>query len=311
MKIRIVALVTIAMATFLSSKGQSSTDFIPIPDNAKWLYACTLAVINPTPPVTYEYEHSLITVGADTTINLESYRILNRQILGEFDIEIVGAFRQDIIAKKVYGYSFDQGEEFVMYDFDIQNQDTIWCETLFNSSLNAGLSGGNFDILDSTSSVLPNFQVPSSTPVYYFNKEGWINRAIWVEGIGNLFYFGDPCASWGEFLTCDLQAFCDGDSTWRPWPSACHLNVGANNSPLVESPKIYWDGKEIVFKTDAKLLQLLNVYSINGVRLKNTGLTKVSRNHYAIKWLEKVDTQPIILHYQLDDTTYSKLLIIN
>jgi len=286
-----IATVVVIIIGLNQQASCQSGGYVPIPDDAKWLYTCTVTHVVP-PPVLFETEiiHELLQLSGDTTIDSQSYKKVQYQRLGGSNVEVIGALRQDQSMRKVYGYSFLTSSESVVYDFNLLPNDTVQCETWFYPRDPIQLSETELDVVDSIMFILPSWSPApgeeSPVRLTYFRESGWLNSAIWAEGIGSLFFLGQPCSSDGEFTTCQLTGFCGNDTLWSPWESACELtvNIKSTNSTFESEFEPYWDGKNITFASTHRVDEI-SIYDLEGKEItydgfrKTGALWKVSRPH--------------------------------
>jgi len=311
---RLLSISILLLLPILNSFGQIN-GYIPIPNDAKWLYTCTVTQVEPI--IQSEVIQDLFELSGDTTIDSQSYNLLYRQRVGTSNIELLGAIRQDEQERKVYGYSFQTSSENLMYDFSLIPGDTNVCtESWFPPSHPAGLSEGGYgyDIVDSLSWILPqsstNPGLESPTRLTYFRYQGWINHAVWAEGIGSLYYLGEPCSSDGEFTNCRLTSFCTGDTAWPPWIDNCNLVLGVNNNQKnTYDFQSYWDGTKLIVSSKEHI-NAISLFNTLGERIEYDTFIKSGADTWNVLKPCLSASGFYIVQIEVAKTTNSKLVYI-
>ncbi|MDD3876211.1 MAG: T9SS type A sorting domain-containing protein [Bacteroidales bacterium] len=157
-----------------------------------------------------------------------------------------GALRQDIVFKKIYFVPKDSINEILLYDFDLNINDTIYLQNVNGYSI-------LFECWGIDSATMDNNQIRSAynmtDNVWPFTYWQW-----WIEGIGNNkglffhFYPLAPPAQWNQILCFwqndSLIYRIDKIPTSNPyWDTiyfhGCyHNNIITNLSPSIENVKI-------------------------------------------------------------------------
>lgn len=269
------------------------SEYMPIPNDATWLYECRTWVQDNGPNGGFEIiDQYLFQMGEDTVINDTAYVLFNEQKIGDTQVYTNCALRQDMAEKKVFARPLESGQEYLLYDFDLEIGDTLACPEPNGSGFElwpgAETNNGHFSSLhDSETTSLESLStyvgsVPnpgeSVTNIYNFSEFSWGRPAIWAEGIGSLMFFSWPCSFDSEFTSCNLIGFCAGDSVWAPWENACSLSLDIDSKDwsIQNELNTYWDGQSIVIRLDVtSAINLIRMFDLSGKLIfeKNVRLT--------------------------------------
>ncbi len=125
----------------------------------------------PSGSYTYEY-----TVQTDTVINGKSYQKIAHSDVGDWIIKPTYFIRKDS-AQKVYSFNIDSNAEFLLYDFSLQQGDTI---TLKDYN---GVTQAEYSMtVDAVSTI----------NLGYSRKVLTLGEFTWIEGIGSIRHPFDP-----------------------------------------------------------------------------------------------------------------------
>lgn len=207
--------------TTLSLKAQTSV-YKPFPEsNAIWNFQSYISC----PSIVSFTENYSITITEDTVINSQIYHKLSvPAVIKSYDTTICnhvslgykGAFRQDVLNKKVFFMSPSSNTESLLYDFNIEVGDTI-----------KGLTASYTDTVFSIDSVLVG---SSYHKRWNFNQE--FNISL-IEGVGLTYGLIElsPGNAIGNFPYFNITCFSNNNISLYPNSSInCELITSLNKT---------------------------------------------------------------------------------
>lgn len=208
------------------------------------------------------YEHYSIQITGDTTINNQTYHVLNTRSIttdnpscsGWGGIGYRGAIRQDTVLKKVYYVQPTDSVEQLLYDFNLQVGDTV------RGFTQEGIYGTDTVVeIDSVligSDYRKRWLINSEYLVYLIEGVGCTNGLIELSP-GNVI----------DGITTYLSCFSQNNATLYPYPTySCNLVDLVNNidaPKIVISPNPFHSETKIIFDPDF-LFSELSVYNTMG-----------------------------------------------
>jgi hypothetical protein len=201
--------------------------------------------------------------GSDTIINNQTYQIikahpiisLSSPFCPPFYVDTSITFtngsvfmREDIISEKVYVFFNADGNEYLLYDFNLLSGDTL-------SSFYASMGGQNL-VIDSVGTV--TLFDASVKKVIFLN-----NGEYYIEGIGSTRGLFNPMVVGIGF---EYSAQCVMENGVNLYWGNCYSIVGINDLTLKERINIYPNpGTDIFNFTFSSLsISALEIYNVNG-----------------------------------------------
>jgi hypothetical protein len=249
--------------------------------------------------------NQLFTIGGDSTINGELYKIIQRT--NSLGMNEQYFMREDTIEKRVYQYY--NGIESLQYDFKMQVGDTFFMPN------NAWIYGVDFIILDSIINNLTyvnglflanniSLDIVSPRVFYLSDTTLWQTVFIWIEGIGSL---RSPCNQWDHTLTLlchyNNEGFRDYHCFYDTSCTGFEL-IGINNDLLKEDAiRIFPNPVKEKVRIVVKGFREVELYGLSGQLLihcldSEVDLSQLKRGVYVIKvrtrsgiYLEKIIKQ--------------------
>ena len=127
----------------------------------------------------YPHEWQIVYTLGDT-IEFNGLKYLEIKSIGNGIIHSVGALREDTLTKKVYYKDYD--EEVVLYDFSLNEGDTIFYGKQYGNPESV-----YYKVVDSIGTIQLNGEVRKK---WYLTTSMHNMEDIWIEGIGSVFRYG-------------------------------------------------------------------------------------------------------------------------
>ena len=194
-------------------------------------------------------------IGEDSVFNDRIYSYLRFKDYDQNDFfNAVFLLREDTINKKVYSVFPAENKEHLLYDFSLEEHDSIWTRSLGYDSM--------LLVVDSLTTRLVNGQY-RKTIVF---REETINDPIWIEGIGSihgpLYPTFSRTVDGGEYLNCVHL----GDSLIYQITSDCNNSNTFVTQPVSPNNFIHFYPDQCRFVIEGIITanSLLQIFSING-----------------------------------------------
>lgn len=193
----------VTVLIFLFSTNLSAQSYYDFPlENSQWTNRHRqYEFIEPMfPTVTLEWYNNFCATGADTTINTIAFKQID--LCDAYSSHYHGALRYDV--GQVYFVPKDSINEYLLYDFTLNSQDTA--NILFMQSTSSGLNPSYFlqeVIIQSVDTIIVN-----GTSRRRLDTSG----PAWIEGIGNTFgLFMEPWENVSGYIN-DLVCVTENDT---------------------------------------------------------------------------------------------------
>ncbi|PJB15345.1 MAG: hypothetical protein CO118_03895 [Flavobacteriales bacterium CG_4_9_14_3_um_filter_32_8] len=258
---------------FINPFSGKAQTYYPFPtSNAFWKFQW--GVSGCTPPFDFtEYDYQIM---GDTLIGLNTYHKLKRAGIfycGDplgigMDVNFVGAYRNDSLAKKIYYIPKDSINENLLYDFNLITGDTIkgYMEQLAKNKFGSTF----YAVIDSIDSVLVDSNYRKRWHFQTYDSWGqiWYDGNI-IEGVGNTYGLLEgllPMFDDNGSLVC----YSENGATIYPNPFTCTLttindfiikneNIVVYPNPIVDyftiNSKENFEFEYTVFSVDGQLVK--------------------------------------------------------
>ncbi len=253
------------------------------------------------------YEHYSIQITGDTTINNQTYHVLNTRSIttdnpscfGWGGIGYRGAIRQDTVLKKIYYVQPTDSVEQLLYDFNLQVGDTVrgfTQEGVFSPDIVLEI-----DSILIGSDYRKRWFINSGYGIYMIEGVGCTNGLIELSP-GNII----------DGITSSLSCFSQNNVTLYPFPTyTCNLVDLVNNidgSKILISPNPFHSETKIFFDPDF-LFSDLSVYNSMGRLVKSE---RINGGAYYLFLRNSLTEGMYFINLNSDKgKTYSAKLIIN